>query len=84
MTYTLESQVPLPKSDRVSKFTRRKLFGDFGDAIAEVVVGGRPKSFLLEPPSRARLRVDIYVPQADSAFEVKAGWSKVREGQLAH
>jgi len=62
----------------------RGALGKIGQAIAEVVTGGSPRSFLPELPSRARLTVDIYLPRTDHAVEVKTGGSKLREHQVAH
>jgi hypothetical protein len=60
----------------------KDVLGVIGQGIAEAITGGRPKSFLVEPPLPTRLRADIYLPETDTTVEVKAGGSKVQECQI--
>jgi hypothetical protein len=60
----------------------KDVLGTIGQGIAEAITGGHPKSFHLEPPLPTILRVDIYLPETDSAVEVKTGGSKVKGYQL--
>jgi hypothetical protein len=60
----------------------KDVLGIIGQGIAEAITGGRPKSFLVEPPLPTRLRTDIYLPETDAAVEVKAGGSKVEQHQI--
>ncbi len=60
-----------------------KTLGEIGQGIAEMITGGCPASFPIEPGSRLRLRTDIYLHELDAVVEVKAGGSKVRDYQVA-
>ena len=60
----------------------KDVLGIIGQGVAEAITGGGPKSFLVEPPLPTRLRTDIYLPETDTAVEVKAGSSKVEEYQI--
>jgi len=49
----------------------QECLGEIGQAMADVVTGGSPGSFLLELPSRARLTVDIYLPRGFEPYRSK-------------
>lgn len=76
--------MPSQKNEIDSRFRiTKRLLGEIGQNIPESIYEGTPRTFL-DPQSRSLLKVDIYNPKEDSAVEVKAGGSRVKEYQIAH